>query len=296
MTVGDAWTRELLAELRAARFSPAGWKRFFGSSLARAGEQRRSRPGARREALATAVLGLAAWAVVAVAGHPVLAVVGAAWWLLVALMLWWHLGLLETPEGRSLDRLGLSNLVSLGRAAVIPALPALSPSLLAGALVAAVATDVLDGTLARRRREVTRLGLWLDGTVDGVLVGVTAASLGVAGALPWWGAGLVLARVVLPWLVAPVWLVSAQIPRHYVSGRVPGAVLIAGLFAAAVGLPAAPEIVAAGAVGGIACVLLTVVAACDQLDVESRSNELLNPLPAGIGNRVTRDQGSHPIV
>jgi hypothetical protein len=251
----------LLADLRDARFTPGGWACFFRDSFARAREQRTARPRAHRQAIAAGAAGIAAWGAVAAAGHPVLAVTGAAWWLAAVLMLEVHLGLLETPDGRRLDRIGVPNALSLLRAGAIPLLPALPPHALAWALVAGAVTDVLDGALARSRRSVTRLGLWLDGTVDGVLLGVAAASLAAAGRLPWWCASLVLARFALPWLSAPIWLARAETPRpgEYVPGRIPGALLLAGLVASGLAIPGAAVAAAVGALAGIGTFSLTML-------------------------------------
>jgi cardiolipin synthase len=260
VTEGERWTRELLAELRDGRFSPPAWRRFLRESFARAREQRAAHPSAHRQVVLAGVAGLGGWGGVAAAGRPMLGAVGAAWWLAVALMLNWHLGLLETPEGRRVDRLGLPNLLSLSRAGLLPALPVLPPAWLATALLAAAVTDVLDGRLARARGAVTRLGLWLDGTVDGLLLAVAAATLAHVGRLPWWAATLVLLRVALPWVSLPIWFARAEIPTFggYVSGRIPGAVLLAGLVAAALAVPGAAELAGAGAIGGIATFAATV--------------------------------------
>jgi phosphatidylglycerophosphate synthase len=261
VTEGEQWARELLGELRESRFSPSGWTRFFGDSFVRAHQQRRARRRADRDVAGLGVMGLAGCAAAAAAGRPALAAVAAAWWLLVVLMLEAHLGMLETPDGRPLEHLGLANVLTLCRAAVAPVLPVLSPSMVAGLLLAAAATDVLDGALARVRHEVTRLGRWLDGTVDAVLLGIAAGSLAGAGELPWWSAALVLFRIALPWLSTPIWLLRAEIPEpdRYVSGRLPGALVWTGLVAAALSVPGAAEAAAAGAAGGMVTFASTLV-------------------------------------
>jgi cardiolipin synthase len=273
VTDGERWSRDLLAELRDGRFSPASWRRFLARSLVRAREQGHVRPRARRQAFFVGAVGLAGWAAVAAAGRPAAATAGAGWWLLVILMLYAHLGMLETPGGRPVDRIGLPNLLTLCRAAVVPALPALPPVALAATILLAAGTDVLDGVVARARGEATRLGRWLDGTVDGVLLAAAAAALAGTGMLPWWSGGLVVARVAFPWLSAPFWLARAKIPDAavYVSGRLPGAFVWAGLVAAALAVPGAAETAAAGALGGMATFALTLVATgrpCDHRPME----------------------------
>ncbi len=240
------WTREVLEELRAAAFAPRAWVRFLGRSFARAREQRPAHKRAHRETIALAAGGLAVWLGVALSGRETLGAAGAAWWLAACLMLDWHLGLLD---GR--DRLGPANVLSLLRAGTVPAIFALASAPAGIALFAvAGASDVLDGRLARRRGETTRLGLWLDGSVDGLVLG--AAALAV---LPGWATAVVLARYSLPWLVlAAAYFLRAEPPpaERFVSGRYPGLAVFAGLSLALLGLPGGSALAAAGAIGGLA--------------------------------------------
>ncbi len=255
MTEGERWTREALAELRAARFVPRAWVQFLSRSFARANVRRRERPRAFRELLLLGAAGLLAWTGVGAAGRPALAVTGAAWWLLILLMLDWHLGMLERPDGRPLDGLGAANLLSCLRAGLVPALPVLSPSALAATLVLAGMTDLVDGRVARRRDEVTRLGFWLDGSVDSVLLATGAFSLARAGLVPAWVAALVIVRWALPWLVfAAAYFVRAEVPPSgsYAPRRVPGFVLLAGLVLAALEVRSGAALAAVGALAGAA--------------------------------------------
>jgi len=254
VTEGERWARELLVELRAARFRPRAWVRFLHRSFARASERRRERARAHRQTVALGASGLAVWGGIALAGHPALAAAGAAWWLLIVLMLDWHLGLLERPDGRPLSGLGRANFLSTLRAAAAPAMFVLPPWLLAVALFVACAADVLDGRLARARDETTRLGLWLDGVADGVVLGAVALAGAAAGVLPWWAAAAVLARHVLPWTaIALGYFLLAEPPRPEgrVAGTLPGLVLFAGLTASLLGVPGAPLLVVIGSVGGL---------------------------------------------
>ena len=270
MTDGERWAAELLADLRAERYTPRAWGLFLARSFRRAGATRSERRRARAETVALGAAGLAAWGGLAAAGRPGLAAAGAGWWLAVLLMVDWHLGMLERPDGRALDGLGAANVISLARAGLVPALPVLSPTALAAALVAAHATDVLDGRLARARGEVTRLGLWLDGAVDTLLLGVAAVAAARIGAIPGWVAGLVLARCALPWaLAAGIYFVRARAPRHdgHVSGRLPGFVLLAGLVLSPFWAGGA-TVVAAGATAG----LLTLAATAIRAGLVSRAS------------------------
>lgn len=176
-------------------------------------------------------------------------------------MLDWHLGMLERPDGRPLRGLGVANVLSLVRAGVVPLFPALPPAGLGTLLLAAGAIDVLDGYLARRRDECTRLGVWLDPAVDGFVLSVAAVAAARQDRLSPWLALLVVVRYVLPWLGAGVaYFVEATAPSRdaYVSGRVPGVVLILGLCGAAFELRGAELLVGAGVVGGLATFTATV--------------------------------------
>jgi phosphatidylglycerophosphate synthase len=257
VTEGEAWARELLAELRAGRFRPPAWVRFLHRSFVRAGERRRERRREHRTVSLLAAAGGGAWlaAGLVLLGWP--AAAGAGWWLAVCLMLDWHLGMLERPDGRPLGRLGVANGLSLLRAGVAPALLLVPPAAAGALLLVAGASDAADGPLARRRGEVTRLGIWLDGAVDTFVLGAAA----LAAPLPGWVGALVLVRYGIPWVaVAAAYFVRAEAPGrgHAVSGRIPGLVLFAGLAFALFGLPGGAWLVAAGALGGLATFALSV--------------------------------------
>lgn len=261
MTEGEAWTAEQLAELRTARYAPSAWIRFVARSFARARKGRADRRRAHRQTVVLGVAGVAAWSAALAAGRPWLALAGMLWWLLVTLMVDWHLGMLEDPFGRRLDGLGLANLLSIARAAVVPALVVASPALLVALLVPAGIADAIDGRVARARREESRLGLSLDGGVDGLVVGAAAIGVARADLLPWWVAALALGRHALHWLIlAAASFARAQAPARdgLVSGKIPGLVLFAGLTLAALSVPGAPALVLLGALGGLTTFGLTV--------------------------------------
>lgn len=261
MSEGEAWTAEQLAQLRASRYTPHAWLRLLACSFVRAREARAERRRAHRQTVAIGVVGVAAWIAVLAAGRPWLALAGALWWLLVALMIDWHLGMLEDPLGRRLAGLGLANLLTIARAGVVPALVVASPALLAALLIPAGIADGIDGPLARARREQSRLGLSLDGGVDGLVIGAAAIGAARAGILPWWAAALALGRHLIQWLVvAAASFLHARAPARdgLVSGKIPGLVLFAGLALAALRVPSAPVLVLLGALGGLATFGLTI--------------------------------------
>lgn len=254
MTAGEAWTREVLSELRSSRYRPAAWRRFLTRSLERAADTRTLRLREHRRLVTLEALALAGWVGVGVAGHPWLALIGAGWITLLLLMVDWHLGMLENDDGRPLVGLGLANLLAIARGAVTPALLVVSPLGLALLLIPAGITDAIDGPLARRRAETTRLGRWLDGGVDACLLSAAAVGAATHGVLPWWAAGLVLGRHAAQWLaLAVATFARAAVPARdgFVSGRLPGLILFTGLALAGLRLPGSTALVVTGSLGGL---------------------------------------------
>jgi CDP-diacylglycerol--glycerol-3-phosphate 3-phosphatidyltransferase len=60
--------------------------------------------------------------------------------------------------------------------------------------ILAIATDGVDGAIARRRGLVTDLGKILDPVADKILTGCALVALSVLGELPWWVTVLILVR------------------------------------------------------------------------------------------------------
>jgi CDP-diacylglycerol--glycerol-3-phosphate 3-phosphatidyltransferase len=254
VTHGERWAHDLLAGLHSARYRPRAWIRFLAASFERARERRLLHRRAHRQTLALETAGLAAWAAVGASGRPVLGAAGAAWWLGVTVMLDWHLGMLERPDGSPTRGLGPANTLTLARLAVVPLLPLLTPPALAVALLAVGGLDVLDGRIAGARDEVTRLGFWLDGVADGALLGTAAVVAARAGLLPWWATGLVVARYVVPWISIATIYFAAKPPAHRrrQATLLPGFVLFAGLVLAMLAAPAATVLVVVGSIGTVA--------------------------------------------
>lgn len=122
---------------------------------------------------------------------------------------------------------GPANQVTLARAYL--ALPALVYALVPGALgllavtvAVAALTDLVDGTVARRFTAPTRLGGALDPVVDGIFFGAVAVGLAAGAAYPWWVAGVVVARYVVPALAGGGLLLARRRPElvHTVFGQV----------------------------------------------------------------------------
>jgi CDP-diacylglycerol--glycerol-3-phosphate 3-phosphatidyltransferase len=96
------------------------------------------------------------------------------------------------------------NLLSFSRIVAAPILYALVVSgsrygFLAAAVlfVAASITDTLDGQIARRRRLVSPLGIYLDTTSDKILIAVLLIGLAAAHVVPGWMAAVIIAREIL---------------------------------------------------------------------------------------------------
>lgn len=112
---------------------------------------------------------------------------------------------------------GLANQVTMSRAHL--AGPALVYSLASSRLMELAAvvglaglSDLLDGAVARRLPERSRLGGALDPVVDGVFFGAVAMGLALGGAYPLWLALVVVARYGLPALAGGLLLLAGRRP------------------------------------------------------------------------------------
>jgi phosphatidylglycerophosphate synthase len=228
--------------------------RFLLASQRRANDVRRARPELRRQAWSWMAAGAAAWVGLAAGGAQPFRRrwrAGLGWWAACTVMLDWHLGMVETDDGRPRP-LGLADAVTLTRAWLVPvALD--SPTALVCAL--AGATDVIDGRVARAA-EPTRIGRDLEGLVDACFAaaalraGVRDERIGrgvVAGELARLGAGFGYALY--------VYFGRAAAPDAGVSraARVTTPVRVAGLIAAGLGRRRlAGALVGAGALWSVA--------------------------------------------
>ncbi|MFZ0214672.1 MAG: CDP-alcohol phosphatidyltransferase family protein [Candidatus Dormiibacterota bacterium] len=179
-TESRQFTNRVLTELRDTHFTPRGWATFLGRCGARSWAQARTHPRAAIEICAVHA------ALLPVARRRPFTLLG-SWLLAIA-----HLGLLE-PEARSI---GAANALSLLRANL---------PLGRRAPLIAMATDVADGWLARRRRP-SAFGGYADALADVVFWSRFAASRSG----PWLGSLAVAA-----W-AAPA---TAILVASFVSGR-----------------------------------------------------------------------------
>ena len=103
----------------------------------------------------------------------------------------------------------LPNLISMARLAGVPLFLwlVLGPEADGWALVVLMvsgATDYLDGYLARRLNQMSRLGTLLDPLADRLYVAATVIALCVRGVTPWWLLGILAARDAILALFLPL--------------------------------------------------------------------------------------------
>ena len=117
--------------------------------------------------------------------------------------------------------LNIPNLLSLLRIALVPVFLwlLLTEMFLIAIAVLALAglTDFLDGFLARKLNQTTKLGKMLDPVADRLYIFATLLALSATGYVPWWLAGLVILRDFLMLISLPV-LASVgyrSLPVHY---------------------------------------------------------------------------------
>jgi cardiolipin synthase len=155
------------------------------------------------------------------------------------------------PEEQVGDELlTIPNLLSFARIALIPVFLGFlltgQDGLALGTLVAAAITDFLDGFLARRLHQVTRLGRLLDPIADRLMILTATLGLMYRGFLPVWLVLVVLARDVL--LLG----LGVVLARHQMA---PPHVTLIGKAATFLLLAALPVLVVAGAFPGTGAVL-----------------------------------------
>ncbi len=95
----------------------------------------------------------------------------------------------------------IPNILSFVRLALVPVflvLVIVGEDLLALiVLVVSSATDFLDGVLARRLDQITRLGQLLDPAADRLFIFATLIGLAIRGIVPWWLVTIIVGRDVL---------------------------------------------------------------------------------------------------
>lgn len=197
---------EYLDDLIAAGHTPRAWALYLRRVW------RRSRSNMQRHGdAARSVLTHAVWLFVLLfAGSVALAlaegamlgtkllVAGSSWLIISTLWILMHLGLLRDASGKPFTRFNAANALTLVRLVLIPSVFVFIVSgerTLAGiTFFASATTDVLDGFIARRFNQVSRMGVVLDPLVDMAHNGVTLFALAAAALVPAWVFALVAAR------------------------------------------------------------------------------------------------------
>jgi cardiolipin synthase len=114
----------------------------------------------------------------------------------------------------------IPNLLSFLRIALVPVFLwlLLNEMFLSAIFVLMVAgvTDFLDGYIARKLNQITKLGKVLDPVADRLYIFATLLALSVTGNIPWWLAALVISRDVLMLISLPALasLGYATLPVH----------------------------------------------------------------------------------
>lgn len=202
------FAEDLLRELRSARFTPAAIARYVRDITARAVHRVPPHADSVRSVAATALLLFALQFAAAlyfsatfgrdfgvsylIASSALL--LTACFWVLA------HLGLMVGPVegGGILRRLPLPVAITMLRLVALPAVVLFVQRgmwpIAVWVFVGTALTDVLDGVLARALAMESRTGKVLDPLVDIVFNVTIFITLADTGILPWWVAGLVLAR------------------------------------------------------------------------------------------------------
>ena len=257
MTEGERWAREALARLRDEGLGPAASVRFLVASQRRANERRAQRPQLAAQARAWSACGALAWLIAAGASAgPCRRRLGSglAWWGVTALMLDWHLGMVETEAGAPRP-LGPADACTLARCWLVPlACDHAGPLVLA----AGFASEGLDGALARATAP-TRAGRDLEGAVDAAFAAAALRGAVRHGNLSRRAAALEATRLAAGFGVAcAAYFGRARAPNRTLAraARASTPVRAAGLLAAGLGRPRTADIlVSAGALAGIASVV-----------------------------------------
>ena len=242
-----------LAELRRDRYRPAAWVRYVRAALAHAKERALHNPSAVRSILFVGLVlfigALACAGLVAVLVDPGLAR-RAFLWTVVGLvpmigLTVLHVDLLRDRAGTPLDALGWPSAITLTRVALVPSFLVFMSGghFRLGFLVfaAAIASDLLDGWVARRFHQETLFGEILDPLADILCSFWLFAGMTLGGLVP--PAICVLAAVrMLMLLIGGAWLHLTLGPveiRSTIPGKLTG-LLVTALVTARLGFAAVP--------------------------------------------------------
>lgn len=209
---------DLLTTLRDEKFSPQAWARFLARSWEMSRHNAHTNPGLKRSWRRVS-LTLGALAMTLLAASFGLEGPAIALHLLPGFLfcvawqindLYWHLGLnRKTETGTQLPVIGIANFCTqlrglaasflLGR--LVGGVPT-STALILLVFVCGIATDILDGQIARRTSTQSKLGQITDSEADFCLYLAVTVMLMQNSILPLWVGILMLARFLLPLLAA----------------------------------------------------------------------------------------------
>jgi len=201
---------DLLHEVRSAGFKPAAVAVYAHGIVSRVAQRLPRQAELVRSVAATAFLlfalqfGAALFLSARYGGHFGVSyllgssalLLGASFWILI------HIGLMAPPgDGPAMKRLPFPVTLTLLRLVSIPAIVLFLTErmwlIAVCVFVASALTDVLDGVLARALSLESRIGKVLDPVVDIAFNATVFVTLAQVGELPWWVAGLILARYAL---------------------------------------------------------------------------------------------------
>ncbi len=148
----------------------------------------------------------------------------------------------------------------------------------------AVATDRIDGDLARRRGLITDFGKIADPIADKALIGAALISLSALGELSWWVTIVVLAREI------GITVLRFVVIRHGVMPASRGGKAKTVLQSLAIGLYVLPLSGAGETVAAVVMALAVLVTVITGLDYLVRAARLRRTSPRALRRRVT-----HPI-
>ena len=92
-------------------------------------------------------------------------------------------------------------------------------------MVAAFATDALDGAVARATNSTSEWGRILDPMADKLVFAVVGLSLAVMGLIPWWLVGVIVGRDLLITIGGILHIRGGAVPRPIVLGKVSTVIL-----------------------------------------------------------------------
>ncbi|GCE03261.1 CDP-alcohol phosphatidyltransferase family protein [Dictyobacter aurantiacus] len=232
---------ELLTTLRNGRFSPRAWGRFFLHSWLMACQTAREHPSLRCSWLRVTCLIGALSLLILLANTLLLGIADTMYLLPVFAIclawqqcdLFWHLGLNRSvSDGQLLPHVGIANTLTwlrgLGTCYLLGRLVGgltIFPALTLVIFLSGIATDMLDGYLARHLRTQSRLGQIADGEADFCLYLTLTIIFLRDGMLPLWIGAIMLLRFLLPLLAALVSYLALAHPVRFGStwwGRAAG--------------------------------------------------------------------------